>query len=152
MFKNSFPLASACIAVLALTMGACAAQTDDGQSDTAAQEDLSSKTAHFETFEGVNGLYYFRLRAQNGQIELTSDGYGAQSSVLTAIADAQSSGRSTANYDVFRAANGQYGVNLHDWNGVHVASSETYASRSSATRAVSTMATTLSHKVIIIAK
>ncbi len=150
MFKNSFCLAG--IAALTLTMGACAAQTDDAQDDTSAQEELSSKAAHFETFEGASGLYYFRLRASNSQIELTSDGYGASSSVTATIADAQSSGRSVANYEIHQASNGQYAVNLLSWNGTHLAKGELYASKSSATRAVNTMATALSHKVTVIAK
>ena len=68
MFKNSFRFAG--IAALTLIMGACAAQTDDSQNETGAQEELSSKTAHFETFEGTNGLYYFRLRASNRGFQL----------------------------------------------------------------------------------
>jgi uncharacterized protein YegP (UPF0339 family) len=150
MFKNSFRYAS--LAAMSLCMVACAAQTDDAQNDTSsAQEDLSSK-AHFETFEGANGLFYFRLRAGNGQIQLASEGYSSVASVLAVIADAQSAGRSTTNYDVFRASNGEYGVNLLDWNGGHVAKGQLYSTKSSATRAVNSMATTLSHKVTIVSK
>ncbi len=150
MFKNSFRFAS--LAALTLSLVACAAQSDDAQNDTSAQEELSSKSAHFETFEGAKGLYYFRLRAGNSQIELTSSGYSGASGALAGVASAQSSGRSTANYDVVLVASGEYEVKLLDVNGVHLAKGALYATKASATRAVSNMATTLSHKVPVIAK
>jgi uncharacterized protein YegP (UPF0339 family) len=147
--KNSFRFATA---AMFLSLAACAAQTDNAQDDQSAQEELSSKVAHFETFEGTNGLYYFRLRAANSQIQLTSDGYSSESAVLTVVATAQSAGRSTANYDVHQASNGEYAVNLLDWDGAHLAKGQLYTTKSSATRAVNSMAATLSHKVTIISK
>jgi len=147
---NSFRFA--CVTALALSLVACAAQTDDAQNDESAQEELSSKVAHFETFEGANGLYYFRLRAANSQIQLTSDGYSSEAAVLGIVATAQSAGRSTSNYDIHQASNGEYAVNLLGWDGTHVAKGELYSTKSSATRAVNGMATTLSHKVAIISK
>lgn len=148
--NRSFRYAS--IAAMTLCLVACAAQTDDAQDQQSAQEELSSKTAHFETFEGDNGLYYFRLRAANSQILLTSDGYSSASTVLDVVATAQSAGRTTANYDVHQASNGAYVVNLLDWGGAHLAKSQLYSTKSAATRAVNSMATTLGHKVPVISK
>lgn len=39
----------------------------------------------FEIFKGVNGNYYFRLKAANGQIIATSEGYTTKQSAQDGI-------------------------------------------------------------------
>lgn len=40
----------------------------------------------FEIFKGKNGAYYFRLKAANGEIIATSEGYVAKQSAQAGIA------------------------------------------------------------------
>lgn len=40
----------------------------------------------FEIFKGINGNYYFRLKAANGQIMATSEGYTTKQSAQDGIA------------------------------------------------------------------
>jgi uncharacterized protein YegP (UPF0339 family) len=40
----------------------------------------------FEIFRAVNGQYYFRLKAENGQIVANSEGYTSKQNALAGIA------------------------------------------------------------------
>lgn len=40
----------------------------------------------FEIFKGINGQYYFRLKAENGEIIATSEGYTSKQSAQNGIA------------------------------------------------------------------
>jgi hypothetical protein len=151
MFRSSLRFAS--LAIVTLSMVGCAAQTDAAQQDdTAAESDLTSKPAHFDTFDGADGLHYFDLRAGNNQVLLSSEGYSSKAAALSGIASVQASGRSTTNYQTYQASSTHYGVDLTGGNGQVIAEGQVYASKASATRAINRIATILSRRVDIIAK
>lgn len=49
--------------------------TDEQQGQAAHGSDTTASRARFEPFQGKDGKYYFRLRAGNGEIILSSQGY-----------------------------------------------------------------------------
>lgn len=40
----------------------------------------------FEVFKATNGLYYFRLKAENGEIIANSEGYTSKQGALNGVA------------------------------------------------------------------
>jgi len=133
--------ALAALAVLSVSVAACAAPTD--ASDVAEVEetnqDLVSRSAYFETFEGFDGKFHFNLVAGNGQNVLRSQGYTRLSSAKDGVAAVLANGASTASFDVLQAASGDYYFNLKAANGEIIGTSELYASKSNATRGASTV-------------
>lgn len=52
---------------------------------------MKKKTYKFQVFKSIlNKQWYFHLRASNGQIELTSEGYKSKRGAVHAIASIQS--------------------------------------------------------------
>lgn len=139
MISNVFAVRGlAAFALLSLSVAACG-----GSPDTASTDDDSSavvsKSAHFETFTGTDGKTYFDLVAGNGQNVLRSQGYTTKESASNGIASVQSNGTHPAMFDVKQAANGEYYFNLQALNGAIIGTSETYATKSNADRAATTV-------------
>jgi uncharacterized protein YegP (UPF0339 family) len=138
--KNIF--GSACLAVLvAVTSSmtvACSGATEDGATDDSS-EGVASKSAHFEQFVGQDGQHYFSLVAANGQNVLRSEGYNTTQSASKGIASVQANGAASANFEVLEANNGEWYVNLRAQNHEIIGTTELFASKSNATRAVSTI-------------
>lgn len=124
-------------AVVALTFGiaACGAPaTDEAVEETGTE--LSLRTAHFETFVGFDDRAYFDLVAANGRNVLRSQGYSTLSSAKRGVGSVLQHGADSASYRVEQAANGDWYFNLVASNGETIGTSELYASKSNATRAV----------------
>jgi hypothetical protein len=142
MFKSTFRFAS--LAILTLNMVACAAQPDDAQNDTSASEELVSKSAHFETFEGLDGQYYFDLVADNGQNVLRSEGYETQQGAASGIASVIANGVDAHSFVVAQAKNGTFYFNLMAGNHEVVGTSQMYVTKSNATRGANTVRSLIS--------
>ena len=98
---------------------------------------LANRTgARFDVFRGADGRFYFNLRAGNGEIVLSSQGYSAESSALNGTFSVVDNGLDAAHYDIRQSADGGYYFNLKATNGQTIATSEVYVSRSNAERAV----------------
>jgi len=100
----------------------------------------AARRATFQVFRGLDGQYYFHLRAGNGEIVLQSQGYSRRTSAVNGTASVRSHGTSVARYQVRDAADGQAYFVLVAVNGQVIGVSETYATRSNAERAVSAVA------------
>lgn len=84
----------------------------------------------FELFESNNNNeFYFRLKAGNGEIILSSEGYKTKSSCLNGIDSVKSNSQVNKNYARLKARNGEYYFNLNTANGETIGSSETYVSK-----------------------
>ena len=59
---------------------------------TAAQPSPATSGARFESFKGIDGKYYFHLRAANGEIVLQSQAYASSSSANSGIASVKANG------------------------------------------------------------
>lgn len=109
-----------------------------------AQEAAVPAPAKFETFKGLDGKYYFNVKAGNGEIVLQSQGYTTKTSAQNGASSVQSNGASAARYTVLEAADGRYYFNLKATNGQIIARGQLYSTKSNAERGVDTCVTLLS--------
>ncbi|MCP4445424.1 MAG: YegP family protein [Myxococcales bacterium] len=101
---------------------------------------LATRTgARFTILEGQNGLYYFNLKAANGEIVLQSQAYGSEAAAMNATFAIVDSGALKGSYDIEKAKEGQYYFNLKAANGEIIGTSEMYYSKSNAKRAVNSV-------------
>jgi hypothetical protein len=102
--------------------------------------EVTSKSAHFETFVGKDGQHYFSLVAGNGQNVLRSEGYASVAGMNGGVASVVANGVDLTNFEILQAKNGEYYFNLKSAaNGQTVATSETYSTKSNAQRASRTV-------------
>ena len=85
----------------------------------------------FEIFKSdKNEKFYFRLKAKNGQIILSSQGYADKSGAKKGIASVQKNATDDNCYESKEAANGKFHFNLCSTNKQVIGSSQMYASKS----------------------
>ena len=85
----------------------------------------------FEVFQSdKSGDYYFRLKAKNGQIILSSQGYKSKAGCLNGVDSVKRNCMDDKCFDRKEAANGKYHFNLKSTNGQIVGKSQMYASNS----------------------
>jgi uncharacterized protein len=104
----------------------------------------------FELFTGEDGNVYFHLRAGNGEILLSSEAYAAKAGAKNGIDSVKENGKSRDAFEVFEAADGRFGVRLVAANGEVIARGESYATKSSAPRAVKHMASALAGSIRVV--
>ena len=130
--------ALAAIVAMSLSTVACVAPTEPNDDSTEASDssemDLVSQSAFFETFQGLDGHYYFNLMAGNGQNVLRSQGYTKLASAQAGVASVLENAADKRNFDVKQAKNGDWYFNVIAGNGEVIGSSELYASKSNAER------------------
>jgi uncharacterized protein YegP (UPF0339 family) len=73
-----------------------------------------------------NGEYQFNLKADNGQIILSSEGYSSKSGATNGIESVRKHAPSDSNYDRKTSSNGKYYFNLKASNGQIIGTSELY--------------------------
>ncbi|WP_345854255.1 YegP family protein [Shewanella algae] len=85
----------------------------------------------FEVFKSnSNYQYYFRLKAENGQIILASEGYTTKENCLNGVTSVKQNSPYDSNYLRRTASNGQYYFNLKSMNnGQVIGTSELYVSQ-----------------------
>ncbi|MFB2120420.1 YegP family protein [Parapedobacter sp. 2B3] len=77
-----------------------------------------------------NGEFQFNLKAGNGEVILTSEGYTAKASCLNGIESVKKNASDDNRYDRKEAKNGKFFFNLKAGNGQIIGSSEMYESAS----------------------
>lgn len=77
-----------------------------------------------------NGEFQFNLKAGNGQVILTSEGYSSQSGCTNGIESTKKNAPDDARYDRITTNAGKFRFNLKAGNGQIIGSSETYESES----------------------
>jgi uncharacterized protein YegP (UPF0339 family) len=120
--------------------------TEYGQTEDEATA-KAQKAGRFELFEGQDGQKYFHLLAANGEKVLASEGYSSWSAAASGIASVQKNGVDANAFDLREAKNGQYYFNLLAANGEVIGTSELYASKSNATRAIGTVSAIIAKTV-----
>ena len=75
-----------------------------------------------------NGEFQFNLKATNGQVILTSEGYTKKESCLNGIESVRKNGPIEERYEIKAAKNGKPFFNLKATNGQVIGSSQMYAS------------------------
>ncbi len=139
MIRN---IALAALAAVSMSLVACAAPTDATDEATEAEEstqDLVSRSAYFETFQGLDGRFYFNLLAGNGESVLRSQGYTRLASAEGGESSVLDNGYDKRNFDIKQAKNGDWYFNLKAGNGEVIGTSEMYASKSNAERGARTV-------------
>lgn len=74
-----------------------------------------------------NGEYQFNLKATNGQVILTSEGYTTKSACMNGIESVKKNSQVEARFDKKVASNGKPFFNLKATNGQIIGSSQMYA-------------------------
>ena len=75
-----------------------------------------------------NGEFQFNLKATNGQVVLTSEGYTTTAACLNGIESVRKNGPVAERYEIKEAKNGKPFFNLKATNGQVIGSSQMYAS------------------------
>ena len=87
--------------------------------------------AQFEISKRGNGEFQFVLKAGNGQVILTSEGYAAKASCTNGIESVRKNSQDDARYDRKTASNGKPFFNLTATNGQVIGTSQMYADEGS---------------------
>lgn len=84
----------------------------------------------FELSKRKNGEFQFNLKAGNGEIILTSEGYTTKAACLNGIESVKNNSPEEGRYEKKVATNGKFFFNLKATNGQVIGSSQMYASES----------------------
>lgn len=84
----------------------------------------------FEIYQSEKSKdYYFRLKAKNGQIILSSQGYSSKSSCENGVESVRKNSADAGRFERKEATNGKHHFNLKASNGQIIGSSQMYASK-----------------------
>lgn len=87
--------------------------------------------AKFEVYTSdKNKKHYFRLKAGNGQVILTSQGYSSKSGCDNGVESVKNNSKTLGQFDRKQAKNGKWHFNLLAKNKQIIGSSQMYASKS----------------------
>lgn len=100
------------------------------------QEAAETGGAAFEVFKGLDSKYYFRLRAANGEIVLSSQAYTTKASAKKGVASVRTNGGEIESFEVVPAQNDQFYFVLKAGNGQVIGRGEAYVTESNADRAI----------------
>lgn len=78
-----------------------------------------------------DGEFQFNLRADNGQVILTSEGYAAKASAVNGIESVKKNAPDDSNYERKTSSNGKFYFNLKASNGQVIGSSQMYEAEAS---------------------
>lgn len=81
----------------------------------------------FEIKTRKNGEFQFNLKASNGQVILTSEGYKTKASCLNGVESVKMNSQDAKRFDTKVASNGKPYFNLMAGNGQIIGSSQMYA-------------------------
>ena len=84
----------------------------------------------FELYRDNAGEYRFRLKAGNGEIVLTSEGYKSKASAVNGIESVQKNAGDEARFETKETPGGKYRFALKAKNGQVIGQSENYSSAS----------------------
>lgn len=87
-----------------------------------------NKMGKFEIKKRKSGEYQFDLKASNGQVILTSEGYTTKENCKNGIESAKKNSQVDARFDKLEAKNGKPYFNLKATNGQIIGTSEMYES------------------------
>lgn len=85
----------------------------------------------FELSRRKNGEFQFNLKAGNGEIILTSEGYTTKAACLNGVESVKKNGPLDGRYEKKEATNGKFFFNLKASNGQVIGTSQMYASEAS---------------------
>src|SRR5687767_13034435 len=132
--------ALAALVALSLSTVACMAPAESEAVEVEeTSQDLVSRSAYFETFEGLDGRYYFNVMAANGENVLRSEAYTTRAAAEKGVASVLQNGHDKRRFEVHVANNGEHYFNLTSTNGEVIGTSELYATKANADRGARTV-------------
>ncbi|MGB3626046.1 MAG: YegP family protein [Henriciella sp.] len=84
----------------------------------------------FELFTDKAGEFRFRLKAGNGEIILSSEGYKKREGAVNGIESVKKNGPDDARYEKKEGASGKFSFNLKASNGQVIGTSQSYKTES----------------------
>lgn len=81
----------------------------------------------FEVYKDARGEYRFRLKADDGDNILASEGYSAKTSCMNGVESVKKNSQEAGRYERKTSANGKHFFNLKSSNGQVVGTSEMFA-------------------------
>lgn len=103
----------------------------------------------FIIHQRANGQYYFNLKANNGLIILTSEGYTSKSGCMNGILSAKMNGQDDRSYDKRTTLNGKIYFNIKASNGMVIASSQMFMNEDSRNSAIEYIKKNISNAEIL---
>ncbi|GGZ93465.1 hypothetical protein DC083_07745 [Ignatzschineria ureiclastica] len=94
----------------------------------------------FEIFLAKNDKFYFRLKAGNGEIILSSQGYATKTNCKKGIASVQKNSTDPNRYEKKSSDTGKFSFNLKATNGQVIGSSQSYKSESGCDNGIQSVA------------
>jgi len=88
------------------------------------------KNPKFEIFSGVSDKYYFRQKAKNGLIILSSQAYSSKTGCQNGIMSVKNNATSVKNFEISKAKDGRHYFTLVAGNKEVIGKSEMYNSMS----------------------
>ncbi len=82
----------------------------------------------FEIFKDAAGEFRFRLKASNGQIVLTSEGYSSKAGAKNGVESVQKNSGDPSAFESTTTASGKFRFNLRAKNGQVIGTSQNYES------------------------
>ena len=93
----------------------------------------------FEVTKRKNGEFQFNLKAGNGQIVLTSEGYTTKSNCTNGIASVKRNSQDDSKFEKKTASNGKAYFNLKATNGQIIGTSQMYESEASRDKGIASV-------------
>ena len=109
---------------------------------------MAGSPSRFEIFKGKNGKFYFRLKAQGGEIILSSQGYTLRSSARRAVRSVKSHASDSACYQAKTSKSGKAYFVLVARNTKVIGTSQGYASKQGMKKGIESVRKTASRASI----
>ena len=87
------------------------------------------KNPKFECKKGKDGKYYFNLKAKNGEVILTSQGYASRSGLQVGVESTKKNAVNMGSFEILKTITGAPYFVLKAGNGEVVGKSEMYSSK-----------------------
>ena len=123
--------------ILAASFSTGCAMEDEPLNDT---ESAITGRPYPQIWQSASGRYYFRFKAANHQIILSSEDYSTRTAALNGVLSVLDNAGTPDRFVVKQANNGDFYFNLKAGNGEVIGSSELYVSRANAERGTEAVA------------
>ncbi|MFD1294858.1 YegP family protein [Lutibacter holmesii] len=105
--------------------------------------------AKFEIYTDKGGEFRFRLKANNGQPILASEGYKAKSSCTNGIESVRKNSADDSKFERLEAKNGKFYFNLKATNGQTIGASQMYTSKKGMENGIASVRKNASKAVVL---
>ncbi len=123
-----------------LALAGCSAEEVSSANDGSGEDDVTSRGARFQIFEGVDGQFYFHVLAANGELTLRSEGYASKQKAQQGLDSVRANAPDRSAFRVLESRDGRHYFNLVATNGAVIGTSQMHANKSNADRGADAVA------------